>query len=47
MVGFEYYDLYYKGFSVLGLGVFSDVFGDLEYISDDKGKCSIDFLYSC
>lgn len=47
MVGFEYYDLYSKGFSVFGFGVFIDDFMDLEYIFKEEGKCFIDFLYFC
>lgn len=42
MVGFEYYDTYYKGFSASGSGAPTDDFGDLGFTSTLEGKRSID-----
>lgn len=42
MLGFEYYDQTYKGFSASGSGAPTDDFMDLQYTSTDAGKRSID-----
>lgn len=42
MVGFEYYDSYYKGLYAAGSGSPTDAFMDLEYTSNAEGKRSID-----
>lgn len=46
MVGFEYYDSYYKGFSASGSGAPTDDFMDLQYTSSEKDKRSIDSGHS-
>lgn len=42
MLGMEYYDQYYRGFSASGSGAATDEFQDLELTLNDAGKRSID-----
>lgn len=46
MLGFEYYDTFYKGFSASGEGAPTDDFADLQYTSTKDGKRSIDSGHS-